>query len=45
MRLFVTFPFTSEDDPMKTDYVAEVVRVDAVGDYRFGVAIRLISTI
>jgi hypothetical protein len=45
MRLLVTFPFTFENDPMNTDYVAEVVRVETLGDYRFGVAIRLISTI
>lgn len=44
MRLFVTYPFTFENDPMKTEYIAEVLRVEASAD-RFGVAIRLISTI
>ena len=45
MRLFVTFPFTFENDPVKTDYLAEVVRVDRLSEYRFGIAILLISTI
>src|SRR5215469_7095420 len=45
MRLLVTFPFTFENDPMNTDYVAEVVPVETIGDYRFGVAILLISTV
>lgn len=45
MRLFVTFPFTIQNDPVKAEYVAEVVRVDRLGDYSFGIAISLISTI
>ncbi len=45
MRLFVTFPFTFADDPMKTEYLAEVVRVDQLADNRSGVAIRLIMTV
>ena len=45
MRLFVTFPFDNETDPLQTDYLAEVVRVEALGDYRFGVAVRLLNTI
>ena len=45
MRLFVTFPFDNETDPLQTDYLAEVVRVEPLGDCGFGVAVRLISTI
>jgi hypothetical protein len=45
MRLFITYPFTFVNDPMKTEYLAEVVRVDNLEDKRVGVAVRLIMTI
>lgn len=45
MRLFVTYPFTFANDPMKSEYLAEVIRVEQLADNRFGVAIRLIMTI
>jgi hypothetical protein len=45
MRLFVTYPFTFENDPMKSEYLAEVVRVEELPDNRFGVAIRLLMTV
>jgi hypothetical protein len=45
MRLFVTYPFTFVNDPMKTEYLAEVVRVEQVSDERFGVAIHFLRTI
>jgi hypothetical protein len=45
MRLFVTYPFTFANDPMKSEYLAEVVRVDEVSHERFGVAIHLLRTI
>lgn len=45
MRLFVTYPFTFTNDPMKSEYLAEVVRVERLADSRFGVAIRLLSSI
>jgi hypothetical protein len=45
MRLFVTYPFTFANDPMKSEYIAEVVRVDQLPNDRFGVAICLIETI
>ena len=45
MRLFITFPFTFADDPMKAEYLAEVVRVKKLADSRVGVAVRLITTI
>ena len=45
MRLFVTYPFTLGGDPMKAEYVAEVVRVEELGDTRFGIAIHLLTTV
>ena len=45
MRLFITFPFTFEQDPMKCEYLAEVVRVEKLADDRTGVAVRLIMTV
>jgi hypothetical protein len=41
MRVFVTFPYTSGHDPMNSDYVAEVVRVETLPNGRFGVAVDL----
>ena len=43
--MFVTYPFTFVNDPMKSEYLAEVVRVEQLADTRFGVAIRLLVTI
>jgi hypothetical protein len=45
IRLFVVYPFTYDNDPMKSEYLAEVVRVDVLGENQFGVAVRLIVTI
>jgi hypothetical protein len=45
MRLFVTYPFTFVADPMASEYVAEVLRVDPLAEGRFGIAVRLITTI
>jgi len=45
MRLFITYPFTFENDPMTAEYLAEVVRVEKLQDNRFGVAVRLIMTV
>ena len=41
MRVFVTFPYTSPHDPMNCEYLAEVVRVEAQANGRFGVAVDL----
>jgi hypothetical protein len=41
MRVFVTFPYTSGHDPMNSDYVAEVVRVETLPNGRFGIAVDL----
>jgi hypothetical protein len=43
--LFVTYPFTFANDPMKSEYLAEVVRVEKISNERFGVAIHLLRTI
>jgi len=45
MRVFVTFPFTSQHDPMNIEYVAEVVRVENLPNNRFGVALHLLMTV
>jgi hypothetical protein len=45
MRLFVTYPFTFANDPMQSEYLAEVVRVDHLADSRFGIAVRLMMTV
>jgi PilZ domain len=45
MRVFVTFPFTSQHDPMNCEYVAEVVRVEDLPNNRFGVALHLLMTV
>ncbi|GAC1625903.1 MAG: hypothetical protein PVS2B2_21630 [Candidatus Acidiferrum sp.] len=44
MRVFVTFPFSSLHDPMNCEYVAEVVRVDALPKGKFGIAVHLKMT-
>ena len=41
MRVFVTFPFSSQHDPMNCDYVAEVVRVEELPNKKFGIAVDL----
>lgn len=41
MRVFVTFPYTSPHDPMNSEYLAEVVRIDSLPKDKFGVAIDL----
>jgi hypothetical protein len=45
MRVFVTFPFTSNHDPMNCEYVAEVVRVEPLQNGKFGVALSLKMTL
>jgi hypothetical protein len=45
LRLFVTYPFTFENDPLKTEYLAEVMRVEQLPDNKLGVAIRLMMAI
>jgi len=45
MRLFITCPFTFANDPMKTEYLAEVVRTEQLANNRTGIAVRLLMTI
>src|ERR1700758_1026766 len=44
MRVFVTFPYTSQHDPMNCEYVAEVVRVEELPNNRYGVALHLLMS-
>lgn len=45
MRLFVTFPFSSAHDPLSSEYVARVVRVENMANSnKFGVAVELLTT-
>ena len=41
MRVLVTFPYTSAHDPMNSEYLAEVVRIDTLPNGKFGVAVDL----
>ncbi|HEY6127700.1 MAG TPA: hypothetical protein VIW23_05900 [Candidatus Acidoferrum sp.] len=41
MRVFVTFPYTSAHDPMTSEYLAEVVRIDTLPNGKFGIAVDL----
>jgi len=43
--LFVICPFTYNEDPLKSEYLAEVVRVVRLGERQFGVAVNLIAAI
>jgi hypothetical protein len=44
MRVFVTFPYSSPHDPMNSEYVAQVVRVEKLPNNKFGVAVHLLMT-
>jgi hypothetical protein len=41
LRLFVTYPFSAPNDPMNTEWIAEVVRIDPLSGNKRGVAIHL----
>ncbi len=41
MRLFITFPYTSPDDPMNCEYVGEVVRIEKLPNNKLAVAVHL----
>jgi len=45
MNLFVTYPFTSADDPIKSEYIAEVVRIDQLSGGKYGIAVYLRSNV
>src|ERR1700719_1172394 len=44
MRVFITFPY-SPNDPMSSDYLAEVVRIDILPNSKFGIAVDLKMTV
>jgi hypothetical protein len=44
MRVFVTFPYSAHD-PMSSEYLAEVVRVDILPNNKFGIAVDLKMTV
>ena len=41
MRVFVTFPYSSPHDPINSEYLAEVVRVERLENGKCGVAVHL----
>ncbi len=41
MRLFVTFPYTSANDPMNCEYVGEVMRIEKLPNGKLAVAVHL----
>ena len=45
MNLFVTYPFTSVDDPVKSEYFGEIVRIDRLSDGKYGIALYLRSAV
>ena len=40
MRVFITFPY-SPNDPMSSEYLADVVRIDSLPNGKFGIAVDL----
>ena len=44
MRVFITFPYAA-NDPMSSEYVAEVVRIDTLPNNKFGIAVDLKMTV
>jgi hypothetical protein len=40
MRVFVTFPYSAHD-PMSSEYLAEVVRIEPLPNNKFGIAVDL----
>jgi hypothetical protein len=44
MRVFVTFPYSAHD-PMSSEYLAEVVRIDILPHNKFGIAVDLKMTV
>jgi hypothetical protein len=45
MRVFVTFPYGSAQDPMNCEYIGEVVRVESLPNGKIGVALHLKMTL
>lgn len=45
MRVFVTFPYSSPNDPMNCEYIGEIVRIEKLANGKFGVAVHLSMTV
>jgi hypothetical protein len=45
MRLFVAYPYSSELGAINREYVAEILRVDSLPDFRKGIAVKFVTTI
>lgn len=45
MRLFVAFPYSAELGAINREYVAEVLRVEDLPDFRKGIAVKFVTTI
>src|ERR1700691_4929411 len=45
MRLFVSFPYSSELGAINREYVAEILRVEDLPDFRKGIAVKFVTTI
>lgn len=45
MRLFVTFPYSTDPGAINRDYIAVVKRVDPLEDSYYGVAIKFLGTL
>ena len=41
MRVFVTFPFGSAQDPMNCEYIGQVVRIESLPNGKVGIAVHL----
>jgi len=45
MRFFISFPYSSELGAINREYVAEILRVDDLPDFRKGIAVKFVTTI
>jgi hypothetical protein len=45
MRLFVTFPYSTDPGALNRDYIAVVKRVDSLENSYYGVAIKFLATL
>ena len=45
MRLFIAFPYSAELGAINREYVAEILRVEDLSDFRKGIAVKFVSTI
>ncbi len=41
MRVFVTLPFGSAQDPMNCEYIGQVVRIESLPNGKVGIAVHL----